>query len=169
MPILRQHVHNYITMCNHHSIRPQKNRLYLINGKSYLLYQGQLPTSTSCTIPQPQTDLGYTPDPLPLTELLSMLQDYDLDAYFTTDSHSVCVHLLQDHGWPIEYQYQDLHRDAYLFLHTQLWDHILHQSLPYIHLLNTPVGNLHCSQVQAEFMNEISHESAEYSTDNDTI
>ena len=114
-------------------------------------------------------DLEYTPDPSCLTELLDMVQDYNLDAHLTGNSQVVCKQLLQAHSWPVEYKHQDAHRDAYLSLHTRLWDHILHQSLRCIHLPETPGRNLLCSKVKAEFMDEISYESAEYTTDNDSI
>jgi hypothetical protein len=130
MDMIREHIHSFVEVHNHHQIRHQANRAhYLPTGQPHQLYH------------HPKDgvrDYGNTPDEAMVEALLLQLEAYDVDEYLVPETRQLCCQLLEREGFQTQFRWADNHIQAYIYLRQALFQYILegHEIL----ILEKPVG-----------------------------
>ena len=112
MRMITDHIHTFVQIHNCHRIRRQRKREhYLPSGKPIELYNYP-PTGIR--------DHGLVPDKLTLEALDLQMSPSDLDEYLTAETSNLYETLLVNGNRAISYSFNEQHREAYIFLRTQL-------------------------------------------------
>jgi hypothetical protein len=158
MAIIRSQVHNFVEVWNHHYIRKQKNREeYLIHGRPSLLYQGQVKPGQAI-----DRSCGSMPDTTDVSQLLSLVDSFDLDAFLTPSTLDLCNKYMAEGGFQMPSSLADPPKDVYIFLRTKLQDHVRLRLEPAITSLSPPKGNLRWIREAAQEAGLLEDENGEF-------
>ncbi|KAI5789647.1 hypothetical protein DFH27DRAFT_486409 [Peziza echinospora] len=132
MSMIRRHIATFVETHNQHKIRHQRNRAhYLPTGRPNFLYHYP---------PAGIHDYGEPPSLQVLAALEADVAPYDLDEYLPDTIRLRFTDILFAGGFPIEYQFNEGHLDAYRYLRSEMLQYMQLNPLYEFQTLSRPLG-----------------------------